>query len=522
MNYFTKRASALMLPVIVGLSFLFSFVAKANNLSLGALTFTSPNVTFTVSWDNSWYANSAPNNWDAVWLFVKYKDCSTTNWLHAPLTAVPADHTVADAVNYQLETVGDNKGIFIRRAIAGSSGTSSTTVTLKLNIPAGTYNFKVFGIEMVKVLNENFDLGDGAATGRFNSINIASEAALTAAVLGGTGTAAGGLPAAYPKGWNAFYSMKYEITQQQYVDFLNTLTYTQQASRTAVAPNVAATNWVMGPNAGATGRSRNGIKMKISGVASTTPAVYGCDLSNNGTAAGGLYDDGSDGENLPCNYLGYPDVNAYLDWACLRPMSDLEFEKICRGPIGRMGGEYAWGSTTVLQATAQHSNTPGCGGCGSALNFRNAATETSTSSGTGLCAYGYVTDACSGLASCDIVNYNGCSQGPGPIRSGFAATATTNRVQSGASYYGAMDMSGNVAECVIGTNATGALFTGTLGDGDLSTTNADWPPIATAVGTFRRGGSWSEVVAYLQTSDRSLQATADLNRLCTSGGRGVR
>ena len=37
----------------------------------------------------------------------------------------------------------------------------------------------------------------------------------------------------------------------------------------------------------------------------------------------------------------------YLDWAGLRPMTELEYEKICRGPSAPVAGEYAWGSTTI-------------------------------------------------------------------------------------------------------------------------------------------------------------------------------
>lgn len=38
----------------------------------------------------------------------------------------------------------------------------------------------------------------------------------------------GPIPAIFPKGYNAFYIMKYELSQQGYCDFLNTLTRGQQ------------------------------------------------------------------------------------------------------------------------------------------------------------------------------------------------------------------------------------------------------------------------------------------------------
>ena len=43
-------------------------------------TSDSLSLTFTLSWDNSWRDNF---NWDAVWLFVKYKkEGSTDAWSH--------------------------------------------------------------------------------------------------------------------------------------------------------------------------------------------------------------------------------------------------------------------------------------------------------------------------------------------------------------------------------------------------------------------------------------------------------
>jgi hypothetical protein len=73
----------------------------------------------------------------------------------------------------------------------------------------------------------------------------------------------------WPNGFNAFYCMKYEVSQQGYVDFLNTLTYTQQVTRTANAPKHRLRE------RGALISSitnRNGIDIQTPGVASTTPA----------------------------------------------------------------------------------------------------------------------------------------------------------------------------------------------------------------------------------------------------------
>ena len=53
----------------------------------------------------------------------------------------------------------------------------------------------------------------------------------------------------------------------------------------------------------------------------------------------------------------------------------------------------------------------------------------------------------------------------GPLRCGFAAKSATDRYSAAATYYGVMEMSGNLAERVINTRTTqGAAFTATLGD----------------------------------------------------------
>ena len=51
--------------------------ALANNVRITNVS-TIPSATFTqvafdISWDNSWRVSTEPNNYDAVWMFIKYK-----------------------------------------------------------------------------------------------------------------------------------------------------------------------------------------------------------------------------------------------------------------------------------------------------------------------------------------------------------------------------------------------------------------------------------------------------------------
>lgn len=96
----------------------------------------------------------------------------------------------------------------------------------------------------------------------------------------------------HPNGFRAFYCMKYEVSQQGHVDFLNTLNYAQQVTRTATDPaSAAGVGALRGTNA-----NRTGIDIQTPGVASTTPAVYACNLNANS-----VYSEATDGKDLACN-----------------------------------------------------------------------------------------------------------------------------------------------------------------------------------------------------------------------------
>jgi formylglycine-generating enzyme required for sulfatase activity len=479
-NYFSKIASALFL--------LFAFTSNANNVTITGTSVVGSNITFNISWDNSWNANIAPANWDAVWVFVKYQDCNTRLWAHAGLSTIAGDHSTSSPL--QVDPVADGKGVFIRRSALGGGNIATTSVTLKMTIPAGTYNYKVFGIEMVNAPQGAFDLGDGVSGSTYNSISVTASSqsgGITAAVLGGSSAA---LPATFPMGYNSFYCMKYEISQEQYVDFLNSLTYNQQKERTALDPiSAAGTYPIFGSFA-----YRNGIRIITPGNNSAIPAVYGCD------ATAGVENNVDDGQNIAMNYLSWGDLTAYLDWAALRPMTELEFEKVCRGTAPRVAGEYVWGTTTinafyssnVIAASAYKPN------------------ESIATVLNGACVYGL----------------NSSSTAYGPVRCGIFATGTSGRASAGAAYYGAMDMGGNLWERVVSTvNTTGTAFNGTLGDGTLSVTGdanqATWPSPITAVGSGYRGGDYVNAAIYVQTSDRSSN-TANATRGINHGGRGVR
>lgn len=483
-NLFSKRAFFTFMFVLVGL------FTKANNVQITGTSVVGNNITFNIAWENSWNASAAPANWDAVWVFVKYQDCNTKLWEHVNLNT--SGHSAGSPL--QVDTVADNKGVFVRRSAIGGGNIASTSVTLSMNLPAGTYNFKVYGIEMVNIPQGDFQLGDNATSYySYNNVTVNATAqanGFTAAAIQASYSAS--VPNTYPMGYNSFYCMKYEISQEQYVDFLNSLTFTQQKNRVVADPISAVGTKAM--YGGTAIQYRNGVAIATPGSNGAIPAVFGCD------ATLGTVNGANDGQNVAMNYMSYTDLAAYLDWAALRPMTEMEFEKVCRGPLNRISGEYAWGSTELTQT---HSGT---------INNAFLVNETSsTTVNNGMCVYG-VTAA-----------------GYGPLRVGALATGASGRLSAGAAYYGVMEMSGNVWERVVGTYyVNGASYNGTLGDGQLDSlgfaNQATWNgnSDANTTGVGSKGGSFYDS-SFLTISDRYYLINNSSNiRSLNTGGRGVR
>jgi formylglycine-generating enzyme required for sulfatase activity len=536
MKRFLQHSILLLLLCVFGLGL------SANNLRITNVTNTNPGsanpiITFDIAWDNSWRVSSGPSNHDAIWLFVKYQQVPTASancesyqeWHHAGMTNVTGNFSVGAPL--EIGFANDSNGIYIRRSGDGIGNIGSTTVSIRLNLPvpiapyASAYNFKVFGIEMVSIPQGDFELGDGISTNTFNSISISnSTSTLPAATVGG-GIAAT-IPAEFPKGYSAIYAMKYEVTQQQYVDFLNALTFDQQLSRTILSAAQLATN----PGSGglcamiASCLNRNSIKLITAGVNNSRAGVFGCDFQ---PAPGDPFNSVNDGQTIAANYLSYSDLLSYLDWAALRPMTNFEFEKVSRGPLARVGNEYIWGTLNITQAQSTSVTNPGM------------ASEISSVAGNGLAAYN------SAAAN-------------GPLRTGFSATASTTRETSGSSYYGVMNLGGNVWEMVVGgsniLNYGYKLTYADLGDGELTSAGVynvnNWQLYNSisysSLGCGccssyikwhmeMRGGSFSAAGSTLRTSDRSKNGittcgggydfgfgNAGDQRQSDVGGRGVR
>ncbi|MDD5226658.1 MAG: SUMF1/EgtB/PvdO family nonheme iron enzyme [Candidatus Omnitrophica bacterium] len=549
-----------MLAVVVALLFPTS-LALANNVTVSNAELVDQDasadtvgVEFDLAWSNAW--KDSTNN-DSVWVFAKYctSNCSTNGtWSHATLKTSGTNPSGFDdgARNSGAFTAldiivpADKKGAFIQPASVGSGTVDFKNIKLVWdygqdgvsdeNATGASTKIRVFAIEMVYIPEGGFYAGDGS-TNTYGTISfgpaassvpgaVTSEDALEFQNVGGT--AAGlnrwyyntdtgandessgatfqvGQP--FPKGYKDFYVMKYEMSQGQYRDFLNTLSQPQQDARVTsdLSNENDANTYVMIAEGQGTVVSRQTIKAG-SNPSDGNPYVFGCDLNDND-----VLNEAGDGEWIAMNYLSWMDLCAYADWAALRPMTELEFEKVARGSLYPVTNEYVWGDASLVQAQGAISNS-------------GQTNEVAANTGNGL------------------ANYDGAGTDTlGPLRSGFAATSsTTVRLTSGGSFYGVMDLSGNLWERVVTIgNSSGRGFSWTHGDGDLTTlasyegnaTNLDWPGISTtnnqgvtgASGSGSRGGAWnSTVTRYLTVSNRELAGTTDTTRAVGNGGRVVR
>ena len=392
-------------------------------------------VIFDIRWENSWY--NAKNH-DAAWIFLKFNDVWDSHAKLMPQSIRILQNRSGSTLQPKVDMSSDSLGFFIYPStpyrgeidlkIMVSLDTSSQEITWrKIN------GLKVHGIEMVYSPKGPFSLGSpdepaikraalyrsDASGNRAGPFTINSEKSISIAPKRDSlyywseeplynGDQKGFLSESFPKGYQGFYIMKYELTQGQYAAFLNNIPQ----------------NWTYI-------RSPMGGKKYYES--------RGCIIIKNGKYL-------AEHPHRPMNFVSFTDGLAYTDWAALRPITELEYEKAARGPEAPKPFEFVWGTDHYdhLERYVEE---------GGNLVFSNGVSE--------------------------------------------SALNDENRPTYGASYYWVMDLSGSVWEKVITIgNSKGRSFRGSHGDGTLSfgkATNEDWPTSDDEEGGFGyRGGGYYE------------------------------
>lgn len=131
-----------------------------------------------------------------------------------------------------------------------------------------------------------------------------------------------------------------------------------------------------------------------------------------------------------------------------------------------------------------------------------------------------------------ITNMNYSSTDPdGPMRVGIFAASAVNptRLETGGSFYGVMELSGNLYERCIGAGTPlNRSYTGNHGNGELLA-NGDhdvpsWPGVDTEGANAYRGGSWQNGLGFCRTADRydaALSLSITNSRIGIRGARTV-
>lgn len=315
-------------------------IANANNILVQNVTSLNNNasaqtiqIQFDLSWENSWRDNL---NWDAAWIWIKFQDASG-DWQHAKINT--AGFSNGTGTSNTITVPADKLGAFVHRTNLGTGNFNSTSMQLQWNYGLSgissvtNLEVRVYAVEMVYIPQgpfnvakrfysnstayslysessyndnagfffapgDNFPVIDTRMSSDIisqskNDIGNSPRHAIerdTFRIKGDAGIDANAdgiidYPN-YPTGYQAFYCYKYELSEQQYADFLNTLDSIQIVNLGIAGENITLVN--------------------------------GQYFSRTPTRA--------------CGNSNQQRTLAYADWSGVRPMTHLELNKASYGP----------------------------------------------------------------------------------------------------------------------------------------------------------------------------------------------
>ncbi len=389
---------------------------KANNMLVKNVTTTGDNaanktiqVQFDMSWDNSW---RDAINWDAAWVFMKFKNANGL-WQHVQLNTSGFANGTGTANTIQVGS--DKVGAFVYRSAIGTGTFASTSMQLQWNYGLSGLTsvtgleVRVFAVEMVYVPQgdftvkkylqisyiqhcydpngyqnqDNYNCTQYSSGGNsFNPLLSEGSAVINSRlspsiwtndnqyswsgswikIKGNSGIDYNNDGVVensnYPIGFSPFYCYKYEMSEQQYADFLNTLTTSQITGLRIGGSNISISNGQYITSTPDKIDHIPGFKFYYEGSGMTEQTVV--DYLNYSLSSTQIATEGLAGSNIfisngqyysstPNNACGNGNafrMLSYADWSGLRPISFLEFQKACNGPFmptnlySQPGGSY--------------------------------------------------------------------------------------------------------------------------------------------------------------------------------------
>ena len=144
-----------------------SLALHANNIEVTNIVLTNQNVAdgttviqFDLNWENSWRISVGPANYDAAWVFAKYR-VNGGAWRQTFISGIgttPAGATIETA---------DNIGAFVYRSADGNGDVFFSGLQLEWDYDANNVDanavvdVQVFAVEMVYVPEGAYRLGTG-------------------------------------------------------------------------------------------------------------------------------------------------------------------------------------------------------------------------------------------------------------------------------------------------------------------------------------------------------------------------
>jgi len=462
-------------------------------------------IKFDLNWNNAWKNQI---NCDGIWVFAKYKtggiykhiffaDSSNSDFNYAD--QMPMGFSKGNSINkIGIWVPKEKQGAFVFLT-SGNGDVVVKGIEFQWNFKdaglksAENVEVKVFGVEMVYIPQDTHYVGDplggqlnekGERKAPLNCLYVfpkngaylvdSEDEIIVNAKEGflycnqdnerSRDDVPFAIPKNYPKGHKSFWYMKYGLNSRQYVDFLNCLTRKQQQAH--VRSDIMQDN------------IQNYHVMTNSEEEKYRQSIV-CALRNHGTT--GPLEFYTYAPARACNAIAWADTAAYASWSGLRPVTEFEFEKACRGPKEAVAWECAWGSNEIGRA----DTFDGADGSGDEIKIPKTGLVNACY-GQGIAPF----EAAAGKVEADNPGFEG------PVSCGLYEKTKhegiPQRINDGAGYYGNLELSGNCWEPVVSFGSPeGRKFIPEHGKGELDengfSTIKTWPD-KTGKGTGVRGG----------------------------------